>query len=152
MRTLIILIFIFKISQSIFGQIATNTESSDSLNIYNNAMKIYCDSLIAKNCNFLMVEFETLTTSHLPVKIGNVEIELIEYNKLIKLISKRNSLKLIRVIPVRFEKGYFFVNILQYCVTRKGKKLEYSLQSGMGAKVKYLYDCDAGGFVFSEIE
>lgn len=152
MRTLIILILIFKISQSIFGQIATNTESSDSLNIYNNAMKIYCDSLFAKNCNFLMVEFETLTTSHLPEKIGNVEIELIEYNKLIRLISKKNSLKLIRVIPVRFEKGYFFVNILQYCVTRKRKSFEYNLLIDKGMTIKYRFNCDSNSFIFEKIE
>jgi len=139
-------------SHSLFGQIINSTESTDLSNIYIHAMMVYCDSSLAKNINSLMVEYEYLTTSHLPQKIGNVEIKLIEYKQLISLTSNKKSIELLRVIPIRHEKGCFFVNILPYRVTKKGKKLEYSLLMGMGVKIKYRFDCNSHGFVFDKIE
>ena len=114
MRTLIITLLSTLMSHSLFGQIINSTESTDLSNIYNHALSVYCDSSLAKNLNSLMVEYESLTTSHIPPKIGNVEIKLIEYKQLISLTSNKKSIELLRVIPIRHEKGCFFVNILPY--------------------------------------
>lgn len=152
MRILIISVLAFIMSHALFGQIIKTTESTDLSNIYNHALMVYCDSSLAKNSHSIMVEYESLTTSHLPKKIGNIEIKLIEYKQLIRLTSSKKSIELIRIIPLRQENGKFFVNISSYRVNRKGKNLEYSLLMGMGAKIMYRFDCNSQGFVFDKIE
>jgi hypothetical protein len=99
-----------------------------------------------------MVEYESLTTSHLPDKIGNIKIILLEYKQIVKLISRNNSIELLKVAPFRYSKDTFYINIAFYRASKRGKKIEYSLLLGMGATIKYHFDCDAKGFIFDRIE
>lgn len=152
MRNIIIITIAIVLPCSSFSQTEYKGSHLNINDLYSYALKFFCDSMCTVNDSLLYIDYDPLTTNNLTPINGNLALRVLVYDELYKLTTNKKSISLIKIFPIQHKQGSFCIIIASYKIFRKGKKLEYSLQSGMGAKVKYLYDCDAGGFVFSEIE
>lgn len=146
MRLLIFLIGIVSISTSVNGQVAFNTENSDSSNVYFQSLEILCNAYAQNGYKEILVE-ESNTTKGLPNKCQGITIEYIDRVQIKKLTKKGNDLLLHRIIPLRLQDGIFFVNILEFNVSRIKKKYNYVNQGGH--KLNFVYDCAKRGLVYA---
>lgn len=129
----------------VFCQRATNTEDKDSSDVYYLALESY---LIKEDINGIFyVEAHQLTTNGLPYQIEGVELKVLEGEDILKM-ARRGDFLMHRIIPLRFEKGIFYVNILPFIVKCKRKKLEMINQGGL--KLKFKYNCDSNALELIE--
>ena len=133
-----------------FSQNTFNTESVDSLNVYHHSLTIFCepyDHTKVENAT-LYVE-KNLFTDKLPENIGNFKIKYIEKNEQLEIIKQKNGkMILIRIVPLRTEKGVFFVNVIPFHAHLNNGNLE--LSNGGGLKVDYKYDEKQGGLIYDK--
>lgn len=129
------------------AQVATNTESEDSTNIYYQAFETYCNQ--KNNSETLLIEENNLTTKSLPARFNEQEIKLVNAIELQQLLKKEKHLHLIRIVPLRSRDGEFFVNIIIFKV--EGKRNKYSFVNVDGVSVVYVYNEELKTFVFKEI-
>jgi hypothetical protein len=129
------------------AQVATNTESKDSTNIYYQAFKAYCNQ--NGNTETLMVEENNLTTKSLPTSFNEQEIRLVNAIELQSLLKKSKQIHLIRIVPLRVRDGEFFVNIIVFKVD--GKRSKYNFVNEVGMSVVYEYREELKTFIFKEI-
>ena len=71
------------------------------------------------------------------LKMGNFSVEVIDFIKIQSLSKKSDSLSIIRIVPLRYEKGVFFVNIINFKVKKQKKQIELINQGGIKIKYKY---------------
>ncbi|MBW6481370.1 MAG: hypothetical protein K0B37_18240 [Bacteroidales bacterium] len=128
------------------AQVAFNTESNDSTNIYFQAFNKYC---IERNQITFLVEENDLTTKSLPSEINGQKIELINASKLQSLVKKGKQIDLIRIVPLRVKDGEFFVNIIVFKV--EGKRRQLNLINQGGVSVVFNYNEALKTFVFKEL-
>lgn len=86
-RKTLLILFGILMTNICFAQKALHTEKSDSSNIYQNALTIYCNALDKNKNKIIYVEPNYLLTDKLPKEISNIEIQypdLIQLKKLIK--------------------------------------------------------------------
>ncbi len=152
MRNLTILVILMLLHYFSFSQIESKRELVSFEDLYNNALETCCKSVQYKNNDLIYIDFDPYTTNHLSSSFCNIEIQVLKYNELCKLTSHNKTIILLKMFPIEHTQGTFIINIASYEVSKKGRRLEYSLQLGMGTKVKYRYDCGADGFLFDKIE
>ncbi|PSL42366.1 hypothetical protein CLV51_1134 [Chitinophaga niastensis] len=122
-----------------FGQSADNTESKDSTNIYYQALSYYCSRLSSEHLQTLLLEENNITTESIPRHMGAYNIEVLDVFKVQNRLKKKNSLMLIRIVPLRIKNGKFFINIIPFNVVNTATGVNY-INSG-GSTVEFLYDC-----------
>ncbi|TXB59440.1 hypothetical protein [Phaeodactylibacter luteus] len=124
-------------SSILFGQTTSSSEIKDSSNIYNIALRVYLsDAVISDE---LFVEKNDITTSSMPEQLGGVTIQLMNIRQIRKK-AKKGPFTLYRIIPLRFEEGIFFVNVIPFNVKCKRKNLQMANQGGV--TVKFKYNCE----------
>lgn len=124
-------------SSILFGQTTSSSEIKDSSNIYNIALRVYLSDAVVSD--ELFVEENDITTSSMPEQLGGVTIQLMNSSQIRKK-AKKGPFTLYRIIPLRFEKGIFFVNVIPFNVKCKRKNLQMSNQGGV--TVKFKYNCE----------
>lgn len=138
MKRLFIFLLCSSIITSLLGQSASNSESRDTDDVYFIALMKYCQE-ITKLDN-LFVELNSLTTEGMPSNIAGVNIVYLRSEQIRSKTKKRRELILHRVVPIRFENGIFYINIIRYRVRRKGKKMYY-VNLGEGRTIEFVYEC-----------
>lgn len=135
----------------VLGQNAESTETKDSTNIYYQAFSIYCNQLsFHDSTKQLLVEDNSITTASIPKKIGVYNIQLLEYDGILRELKGKSAISLIRIIPMRFENGFFFINIIPFGVSKVKNGLNYS--NGGGCSVEFTYNCATNKFKFVRIK
>jgi hypothetical protein len=114
--------------------VATNSEKVDSSNIYFVAFRTYL--INSDLVGDLFLEENDLTTSSIPSQLEGINVQVLNANQ-IKKKSKKDPLTLYRIIPLRFEEGIFFVNIIPFKVRYKRKNFEMVNQGGISVKFKF---------------
>jgi len=147
MKVLATILFIVCFSFASFAQKVYQEELDKIEDLYNFALRIYCDSVAPLNADILLIESENLPAHQLPTMIDNIQIRLLSYNNLLRLTSHKKSVVLLKVFPIEKIKGVFSIGINTYKVSRNGKNVEYSLQLGMGIIVNFNYDCNRDAFI-----
>lgn len=134
-----------------YGQTATNTESADTSNIYHQALRIYVNNMDAKRGEVatLLVEKNYLFTDALPKQIGKYKIDYLDGYEVNEKLRRESQITLIRIIPLRLDKGVFFINIIPFTVKKEKRNLRY-LNSG-GDGIIFEFDCNTKAFYFKEI-
>jgi hypothetical protein len=143
-----LMVFLLAIPCLGFGQTADNTESKDSTNIYYQALSTYCAHLPPDNMTTLFLEENNITTESIPE--GNHTIKVLNFPAIQNKLKQKNSIVLIRIVPLRIKNGKFFINIIPFNVVSTPSGLNY-INSG-GSTVEFLYDCSSGKFTVAEIE
>ncbi len=133
MKQIIFYLVLFQ-SSIIFGQTATSSESKDSSNIYSIALKVYLGGAVVND--ELFIEENDITTSSIPEQLGGVTIQLMKSSQIRKK-AKKGTFTLYRVVPLRFDAGIFFVNIIPFSVKCERKNLQMVNQGGLTVKFKY---------------
>lgn len=144
----LILVAMISFAEIMNAQISTNTESTDSTNIYYQSLSIFCNSLHNKT-EGLLIEQNNLTTNSLPSKIGNHEIRIIDMVELKKLLKENKDIEIVRIIPLRVKDGEFFVNIIYFDV--KAEKRQFYFTNKGGYSVVFSFNSDNKQFIFKEI-
>ncbi|HNL06289.1 MAG TPA: hypothetical protein PKH93_01875 [Chitinophagales bacterium] len=124
-----------------YTQNSFNTEKNDSTNIYYFVIKEFC-KIHANYGDTLFIEKERMNISNLPNNISGVIIKYLDIGDISHLTTKRKTIKLYRIIPLRFEESGFFINIIQFDVSRKRKSLFYHNRDGKSFHFKY--ECGKG--------
>nr|WP_299339864.1 hypothetical protein [Allomuricauda sp.] len=102
------------------------------------------------NGGVLYVE-KNLFTDRLPDTVLEFKIEYLNHAELIKKIKKKGEkMFLIRIVPLRIEKGTFFVNVIPFNAYYHKKNLE--LANGGGLKAEYEFDENSNGLVFKKAD
>lgn len=151
MKHIVLSTLAFFLSFPLFSQSEHKRTNLRLDDLYRHSMEVYCDSMQGDISGVLFVEYSPTTADDLPAVIGSIALDVLTSEELHKLTSNRKSVSLMRIFPIQQIDGSFVVTMASYIVSRKGKKFEFALQLGIGAKVKYRYDCNVGCFVFSEI-
>jgi len=144
-------IFVMTILLSITVQsqgLTTDVRSAE--NIYLSALKEYCNSpeISATSIN---VQFDsTVMWYDWPKKINNVNINYLDGSSEIlkKIKANKGSIILVKIVPLQYKKEKFFVNVIPFLATAKGKNINMSNGGGLG--VIFNYSDEIKGFVFSE--
>jgi len=131
------------------AQIATNTELSDSTNIYYQSFKRYCEQ-INKKADFLFVEENHFITKSLPEEFNGQKIKVVNVVELQNLLKDKNQVQLLRLVPLRMKDGDFFVNIIVFNVAVKRKHFDFVNEGGMS--IVYSYDTEHKTFIFKNIK
>ncbi|MBC9909298.1 hypothetical protein [Chitinophaga varians] len=129
---------------TVSGQVATNTESKDSTNIYYQAFLQYCSGAPEGHRETLLVEEDNITTKSIPRRMGAFDIEILNYSAIKNRLKKETSLTVIRIIPLRMEGGVFFIDIIPFGVTKSSKGLNYGNSGGYG--IEFRYNCSSKKF------
>ncbi|MCC6835527.1 MAG: hypothetical protein IT213_11095 [Cytophagales bacterium] len=148
-HTIIIVLFCLGIS-GVNGQIATNTKSANSSNVYFQAIVNYVESSFKDENKKVIVEKNYLFTDSLPKVIKSIQIEYLDGYEINKRLNKKNDeLVVVRIVPLSFANGEFFINIIPFRVIKEKNNLRY-LNSG-GSKLVFTYNCETNSFTFKEI-
>jgi hypothetical protein len=147
----IISFFLFMLFFSInaHSQGLTTDVRSDE-NIYLYALKEYCNSpeITAKNIN---VQFDsTVMWYDWPKVVNNIKINYLDgTNEIIKEIkANEGSIVLVKIVPLQYKKEMFFVNVIPFLATSKGKNI--NMANGGGLSVIFNYSEKVKGFEFTE--
>lgn len=149
MRTLFYTLLFICIKVQAQG-LTTDVRSNE--NIYLHALKEYCNypEISAKN---IYVQFDsTVMWYDWPKIINNKKISYLDgSSEIIKEIkAQKGSIILVKIVPLRYEKEIFFVNVIPFLATAKGSNI--SLVNGGGLSVIFNYTDKNKGFEFSEIK
>lgn len=147
MKSIFFILFVIT-GFSLKAQIASNTESKDSTNIYFQSVVILCNNLHNK-FETLFVEQNNLTTNSLPSKIDEHEIKIIDIAELKKLVKRNKDIEIVRIIPLRVKTGEFFVNIIYFSVKIERKQIIFINKGGYS--VVFDYDTNTNSFIYKEI-
>lgn len=144
-----ILLITILLSITVQSQSLTTDVRSDE-NIYLYALKEYCNSpeISAKHIN---VQFDsTVMWYDWPKKINNISINYLDgSSEILKQIkANKGSIILVKIVPLQYKKEHFFVNVIPFLATAKGKNINLSNGGGLG--VIFRYSDEIKGFVFSE--
>jgi hypothetical protein len=147
MRAFFLIILLF--SMEVQSQGLTTDARTDE-NIYLYALKEYCNSpeISAKS---IYVQFDsTVMWYDWPKVISDKTITYLDgSSEIIKEIkANKGSIVLVKIVPLQFKKERFFVNVIPFLATSKGKNI--NLSSGGGFSVKFNYSDKNKRFEFSE--
>jgi hypothetical protein len=148
MKPIVLLLFVF-VGFSLNAQVASNTESKDSTNIYFQSVEILCNNLHNK-FETLFIEQNSLTTNSLPSKISEHEIKIIDITELKKLVKQNKDIEVVRIIPLRVRAGEFFVNIIYFSVKIERKQIIFTNKGGYS--IVFEYDTNTNSFIFKDIK
>lgn len=153
MNRLVIGLLVIVISGFGYCQPINSTESIDSSCIYSNALEIYLEHFKEQLFDSVLIEGNSITTSCLTNDAHLFsKVRVVDDNELFQRSSATEGLQLLRIIPLRFDKDYFYVNVLLYEVRKEDVSLIYTLMQGEGAKIVYSFDCLVNQFVFQRVE
>ena len=147
MKILLFVLVLF--SFSVHSQGLTTDVRSDE-NIYLYALKEYCNSpgIAAKIVN---VQFDsTIMGYDWPKVINDIKINYLDgSSEIIKEIkANKGSLILVKIVPLQYKKERFFVSVIPFLASAKGKKI--NLANGGGLEVTFNFNEKIKGFEFSE--
>ncbi|SHN18742.1 hypothetical protein SAMN05216269_12016 [Flavobacterium xinjiangense] len=147
MRTFFLIILLFSIK--VQSQELTTDVRTDE-NIYLYALKEYCNfpEITAEN---IYVQFDsTVMWYDWPKVINNKKINYLDgAPEIIKEIkAHKGSIILVKIVPLQYKKKSFFVNVIPFLATAKGKNI--NLANGGGLSVIFNYSDKNKGFEFSE--
>ena len=131
------------------GQGASSTETSDASNIYFQALKIYTENKL-KGCACLLVEADEIITKKLPGKVGTCDIKYVDLAEITTLLEKESPLRIIRIFPIRFNRGEFYVVIIPFNVEKEGNDYQYANTGGHN--IFFSYDSNSKSFQFLRID
>ncbi|MEM8507087.1 MAG: hypothetical protein AAF717_04620 [Bacteroidota bacterium] len=150
MEKKLLFLFILLIGGFAFSQTIFDTEKRDSTNIYYHSLKKMSElagSSIADN-GIIYVE-KNLFTDRLPDTVLDLKIEYLNQAELIEKMKKKGEkIFLIRIVPLRIEKGTFFINVIPFNAYYYKKNLE--LVNSGGLKAEYKFDEEVNGLVFEK--
>ncbi len=149
MRTLFFTILLFCIKVQAQG-LTTDVRADENIYLY--ALKEYCN-FSEISTKSIYVQFDsTVMWYDWPKIINDKKINYLDgSSEIIKEIkAQKGSIVLVKIIPLRYEKESFFVNVIPFLATVKGKDI--SLVNGGGLRVTFNYSDKNKGFVFSEIK
>lgn len=149
MKQIVLMTLILCLGNNLKAQIATNTELSDSTNIYYQSFKRYCEQ-INKKADFLFVEENHYITKSLPEEFNGQKIKVVNVVELQNLLKDKNQVQLLRLVPLRMKDGDFFVNIIVFNVAVKRKHFDFVNEGGMS--IVYSYDTEHKTFIFKNIK
>lgn len=145
---LIFLITIF-LSTTVQSQGLTTDVRSDE-NIYLSALKEYCNSPEI-SATAINVQFDSFVMGHdWPKKINNININYLDGSSEIlnQIKAHKGSIILVKIVPLQYKQEKFFVNIIPFLATAKGKNID--MVNGGVLSVIFNYSDKIKGFVFSK--
>lgn len=149
MRTLFFTILLFGIKVQAQG---LTTDVRTDKNIYLYALKEYCNSPEISTKSIYVQFDSTVMWYDWPKIINDKKINYLDgSSEIIKEIkAQKGSIVLVKIVPLRYEKESFFVNVIPFLATAKGSNI--SLVNGGGLSVIFNYSDKNKGFVFSKIK
>jgi hypothetical protein len=147
MRTFFFILFFFSLKANSQG-LTTDVRSDENIYLY--ALKEYCNSEEIST-SIIYVQFDSTVMSYdWPKVINNIKVNYLDGNSEIKKEIKANkgSIVLVKIIPLQFKKERFFVNIIPFLASAKGKNI--SMVNGGGLTVRFNYNEKVKGFEFAE--
>jgi hypothetical protein len=130
------------------AQNATNTKSSDSKNIYYQALIKHIEN--SDNNEQTVIVEKNLFTDPLPKTMGSRTIEYLDGYQIRRHLKSKEEIIVIKVIPLQVDNGLFFVTIIPFKVTKEKKQLHYA-NSG-GDEVVFTFDSNSNEFIFKEFK
>ena len=147
MRTFLFIIFLFTIKANSQG-LTTDVRSDENIYLY--ALKEYCNSpeISAKIIN---VQFDSTVMGYdWPKVINNIKINYLDgATEIIKEIkANKGSIVLVKIVPLQYKRERFFVNVIPFLASAKGKNI--NLVNGGGLGVTFKFSEKIKGFEFFE--
>jgi hypothetical protein len=135
-----------------YGQTATNTETADTSHIYHQALRIYVKNLghPSGEQSTLLIEKNYLFTESLPKQLEDYKIEYLDGYDVNEKLKSKHPITVIRIIPLRIEKGVFFINIIPFTVKKESKRNIRYINSG-GDRIIFEFNCSTNTLRFKEI-
>ncbi len=151
-KTIILTTLLLAFSIKSFSQQGFNTEKKDSSNVYYYSLIKYCDYLDMQKdkARIIYVEKNYLIMNDLPDKIKGHVIKYMDNGDIIDHLKGRESMTLVRIVPLRVKENDFFVNVIPFGVTYKKKNFNYVNGGGLG--VKFEFDLKTNGLIFKSSE
>jgi hypothetical protein len=151
-RTIILTTLLLAFGFKSFSQQGFNTEKKDSSNVYYYALIKYCDYLDKQKdkTRIIYVEKNYLITDDFPDKIKDHFIKSMDNGDVINYLKGRESMTLVRIVPLRVKGNDFFVNVIPFGVSYKKKNFNYINGGGLG--VKFEFDPKTNGLIFKSSE
>ena len=148
MRLILIIIVLF--TTRVFSQGLT-TDVRENENIYLTALTEYCKFPEIANSKNIYVQFDsTVMWYDWPKKINNIEINYLEGSEEIlkKIKANDGSIILVKIVPLQYKKEKFYVSLIPFIATRKGKDI--NLGNGGGLSIFFKFSDEFNGFEFVE--
>jgi hypothetical protein len=147
MRTFFFILLFLSIKANSQG-LTTDVRSDENIYLY--SLKEYCNSpeISAKS---IYVRFDsTVMWYDWPKVINNIKINYLEGDsEIIKEIkANKGAIVLVKIVPLQYKNERFFVNVIPFLASAKGKNI--NLANGGGLSVKFNYNEKIKGFEFSE--
>ena len=147
MRTFFFILLFFSIKANSQG-LTTDVRSDENIYLY--ALKEYCNSpeISAKS---IYVQFDsTVMWYDWPKVINNIKINYLDgASEIIKEIkANKGAIVLVKIVPLQYKNESFFVNVIPFLASAKGKNI--NLANGGGLSVKFNHNEKIKGFEFSE--
>lgn len=133
---------LFLLSLPIYGQGSFNTEQNDTTNVYYFVLNEVCKQYAKYGHDTLFIQKDDTNALVLPVSSNNVVIKYLDVEEIFRLTTKHKSIELLRVVPLKFEKNGFFIDVVSFKASRKRKSLFYGNQGG--TSFHFRYECDKG--------
>lgn len=83
-------------------------------------------------------------SSGLPALIGSVRIVLVDKTKIHALTNKGNRIFIVDIRPAKVGAHSILINVIDFSVTRDGKRFKYL--NGGGSILEYKYNCNLDQF------
>ncbi|NHM08330.1 hypothetical protein G4D82_13965 [Flavobacterium sp. CYK-4] len=147
---LITIFTLLLISTNSFCQEILDTDNSKNNNIYIESLKRFCDSLSGRKVK-LYVDFNyQIMDYYWPKNVGETEIEYLdgkeEYKRAIK--QNKNSITLVRILPLQYKREKFFVSIIPFLATYKKGKVR--LANGGGYAYEFEFEPVKKGLLYKK--
>lgn len=149
MKKLFITILLFSIKVQAQG-LTTDVRTDENIYLY--ALKEYCNSPEISTKNIYVQFDSTVMWYDWPKIINDKKINYLDgSSEIIKEIkAQKGSIILVEIVPLRYEKKSFFVNVIPFLATTKGNNI--SLVNCGGLCVIFNYSDTNNGFMFSKIK
>lgn len=128
-------------------EILNQLDSDDD--VYEQLLRTYCQNVfrVEATTDVIFVEHNYITTDNLPEHVDNVPISILNDKKLKKVLRKRRTTRIVRIVPLRIVDNTLFSTIIEFQASYKKKAFHYVNKGGFKFEVRF--DCDKRNFKIS---
>ena len=135
------------------AQVFYNTESTDSTNVYRKAFMEFEDHVRKQfpKVREIFLEKSIISTTWLAPTSRAFVIRLIHPTDVDSVLGKPTiGVSYTRITPLRYENGYFFINIIAFEIEHLGNRDKFVNHGAL--TVRFNFDCEARRFLFYDTQ
>lgn len=147
MRTFFLIFLFFSIKVQSQG-LTTDVRLDENIYLY--ALKEYCNSPEISSKSVYVQFDSTVMWYDWPKVLNGKKINYLDgATEIIKEIkTNKGAIVLVKIVPLQFKNERFFVNVIPFLATAKGKNI--NMANGGGLSVAFKYSENSKGFEFLE--